>query len=167
MRRPIPERYTLIRTLQEGAHSTTFLVNDQLMEQDNLVLKLIRNEEAHFDRDQIIRFFSWQVGFRHRNFARVWDAGLATPHHLYYVREYFPHSEFFATDRSWATKCLTSTIAFLLKHGYVHGGIKPSNLFFTKENLILTDAKYLGVKPDNERESRSLHCTGDLARGRC
>src|SRR5690242_9757245 len=98
MRSSTPERFVLVRILREDRHSKTFLANDNLLDRENVIVRIFRKDRFHVDRDSVSEHFSWLMGVQHSLFATVLDVGLTKTQDLYYVREYLPNSELFSVD---------------------------------------------------------------------
>src|SRR5438477_9782369 len=113
MRTSIPKRFSLIRVLREGRNSRTFLACDNWTGMPNVVVKLFG--KAHFtsDRHELQQVLSWFVGINHPHLSNVLSVGLTSTSDLYYVREYFPDSQFSCGDEIEITRQLLSTVAFL------------------------------------------------------
>src|SRR5215510_16620159 len=133
MRSSTPERFALVRILREDRQSKTFLANDNLLDRENVIVRIIRKDHVHVDRDKLIEHFSWLIGVQHSQLATVLDAGLTKRQDLYYVREYLPPSELFAPDPVPVMRSLISVIGFLSQHRRVHGALRPSNIFVMNE----------------------------------
>src|SRR5262245_148186 len=116
MRRSTPERFALVHILREDHQSKTFLANDNLLDREKVIVRIIRKDHFHVDREKLIEHFSWLIGVQHSQFATVVDAGLTRKQDLYYVREYLPHSELFSVDPLVVTRFLISAIDFLSRH---------------------------------------------------
>src|SRR5262249_25545958 len=149
----VPERFSVIRILRQDRYTKTFLANDYLLEQENVVVRILKKDRVKLDEDRLINHFSWQIGVHHIHFAKVFDSGLTRQQHLYVVREYLPSSELLTADVLRATRSLVSAVDFLSSHGRVHGGIKPSNIFVGQESLKLADANIPGIGLDDQAES--------------
>src|SRR5437773_873013 len=102
----VPDRFHPFITLRVDRQSKTFLANDQLLDRNDIILRIIRKDHLHCDRLQLAQAFSWLTGLRHSQIASVLDAGFTTYQHLYYVRESLPASEFFSIDPLFAMKGL-------------------------------------------------------------
>jgi DNA-binding NtrC family response regulator/tetratricopeptide (TPR) repeat protein len=153
MRSNFPKRFALIRILREGQDSKTFLANDHLLDRENVIVKIVRKDRVRSNREQLIEQFSWLIGVQHAQFAAVLDAGLTNQQHFYYVREYLPASELPSVDPLTIVNSLVSAVDFLSKHGRIHGGIKPSNIFVTKNTFKLADKRFVGQRSYDEEES--------------
>lgn len=148
----IPNRFTPIRTLHEDRRSTTFLAIDHVLEQPNVLVKVIRRGYFADDQAQLVRLFSWFKGVRHPQLASVLDAGITSNRNLYYVREYLPASQLSSTDDAAAMNKLLSVLGFLRSNGQVHGAIRPSNLFFSPGTLKLADPNVYRAHSGQSRE---------------
>jgi len=138
-----PERFDLIRTLHFGPRSRTLLVNDRLLDRENVILKFIRKDSCRLDRNQLIEMFCSLINVQPDPFASVLDGGLTKNKDLYYVREYLPPSDLFSTNPVAILKRLVLAVDFLRQFGWVHGSIKPSNIFATKDKVRLADPALL------------------------
>jgi len=90
MRSFVPERFAVIRTFREDRSSKTFLADDHLLGRENVIVRIVRKDCIHANREQLIEHFSWAVGVHHSLFATVLDAGLTKRQDLYFVREFLP-----------------------------------------------------------------------------
>ena len=162
MRSLTPERFALVRILREDRRSKTFLANDNLLDRENVIVRIIKRDQIKVDRDRVVEHFSWSIGVQHSQLASVLDAGLTKKHDLYYVREYLPTSELFSVDPLAVMRSLISAVAFLSRHRRVHGAIKPSNIFVTNAIFKLTDATF-GRLPAFADNDESVHFTAPEA----
>src|SRR5262245_36720854 len=133
MRSMIPERFVLVRLLKEDRYAKVFLANDDLLGRENVVVRIISKERIRYSGDRLFEFFSWWIGIQHPEFASVFDAGLTKQQHLYFVREYLPQSQLFSLDSVAMIRRLLSAVSFLSQQNRIHGAIKPTNIFATKE----------------------------------
>src|SRR5215831_3910697 len=156
MRRSTPERFALVRILREDRQSKTFLADDNLLDREKVIVRIIRKDHVQIDREKLIEHFSWLIGVQHCQFATVLDAGLTRKQDLYYVREYLPHSELFSVDPLVAARFLISAVDFLSRHHRAHGSIRPSNIFVTTDTLKLTDARFSRLRLTDENDE-SIH----------
>jgi transcriptional regulator with GAF, ATPase, and Fis domain/tetratricopeptide (TPR) repeat protein len=156
MRSSIPERFELVHILREDRQSRTFLANDNLLDRERVIVRIIRKDHVQVDREKLIEHFSWLIGVQHSHFATVLDAGLTRKQDLYYVREYVPHSELFSIDPLVATRFLICAVDFLSRHRRAHGAIRPSNIFITTDTFKLTDARLSRLRSTDESDE-SIH----------
>src|SRR5258705_9047078 len=133
----IPERFTLARVLREDRLSRTFVGNDHLLDDKEVVVKIFKTVTLDTNRASFIEHFSRLIGLRHNQLATVFDVGLTKRRHLYYVREYLPDSPSIITDPLAMMRSLVSAVAFLSISRLIHGAIKPSNIFATKNTVKL------------------------------
>src|SRR5262249_18602846 len=124
-----------------------------LLDLQNVVVKIIRKDYLHHDRDKFIEHFSWVTGVHHRQLAKVFDAGLTSQQHLYFVRECLTPLELSTSDPVTTIKSLIAVLEFLSTHKQVHGNIKPSNIFGKPEDLQLADPRIPGLKQYDAPES--------------
>jgi DNA-binding NtrC family response regulator/tetratricopeptide (TPR) repeat protein len=160
----VPERFAVIRTFREDRSSKTFLADDHLLGRENVIVRIVRKDCIHANRQQLLEHFSWVVGVKHSLFATVLDAGLTKRQDLYYVREFLPSSGLFSVDASLWIPYLVAAIDFLHCHGRIHGAIRPSNIFSANENFKISDARPGGLKLVEGEES--VHFTApEILRG--
>ena len=160
----VPERFILVRKLREDRQSKTFIANDQLFHQNNVILRIVRKEHCHADKQILLEHFSWFVGMRHDRFANVLDAGFTERQHLYCVREHLPASELYCADFLVLTEALVSTMDFLSTHHRFHGALKPTNLFISNASFKLADPCIPGFKP-TENEQFVRYSAPEVLRG--
>src|SRR5438552_11302484 len=143
----VPDRFDVIRLLNDDGGSQTFIANDTLLRGADVVVKVIRKSQSDAASACLVQKMSWFTGVRHTNLATILDASITLKGDLYYVRDFLPISEFFSIDNLTSIKTLVSAVAFLQAHDQVHGAIKPSNIFFTDHRVKLTDPCFTSVEP--------------------
>ena len=135
----LPRRFEPIRVLRKGGACSTFVATDQYLGRNEVVVKVIAKGNFVSDIRELSEVFSWYRGLRHPFLSEVLDAGLTPKRDLFYVRNYYPESEFFNSANRESVKALVSAVDFLRGAGGVHGAIRPSNIFSTSAGLKLTD----------------------------
>ena len=57
MRSWTPERFVLVRILQEDRQRKTFLANDCLLDRENVIVRAVRKDHVDVGRDKLIDAF--------------------------------------------------------------------------------------------------------------
>jgi transcriptional regulator with GAF, ATPase, and Fis domain/serine/threonine protein kinase/tetratricopeptide (TPR) repeat protein len=150
----ISKRFNVIKTLRDHHGARTFLASDLLSDGAKVVVKVFRKEQFNYERAKLERALAIFTGLKHQHIVPVLEVGFTKSQDLYFIREYIEQSEPRPDVRS--IRQLLSTVHFLNSVGYVHGGIKPSNVLLTSNDLKLSDPRICDLKPpvDSEKDIR-------------
>src|SRR5438067_4928668 len=152
MRKRLPDRFTLIRTLKDTRDCKTFLAADRSSDGRHVIVKLFSRRSIIDNGAGIGQMLSWFIGVRHRHLASTLGAGFTPSGDVYYAREYFPTPGLSGGNEVSIIRSLLSTVSFLHSAGLIHGAIKPSNVFLSNGVLKLTDAQACNLKNSEASE---------------
>src|SRR5215813_3121088 len=135
----LSSRFRVLRALRETRASRTLVALDLSTENQTVLIKIFRRRQVQFNRAETDRMLSLFRGINHPHLVPITNSGLTKDGDIYVVREFLP---LLVSSRELLleeVKCLISTMSFLYSHGYVHGAIKPSNVFRTISAFRLSD----------------------------
>src|SRR6516164_2185510 len=128
-----------------------------------VVVKVFRKERFNYERVKLERALSIFAGLRHQHIVPILEVGFTKSRDLYFIREYIEQSELCPDVRS--IKQLLSTVHFLNSAGYVHGGVKPSNVLLIGNDLKLSDPKICELKAPEDREEEIRFTSPEVLNG--
>ncbi len=141
-----PDRFSVSRLLRNDTTATTFVAKDLLLEQREVLVKLVPKTRFARDDKNLVNHFSWFMGVKHDQLSEIIDVGLTAKKELYLVREYFPPSNLLSADPFKTMLGLVSAVDFLQSHFQIHGAIKPTNIFCYEDTLRLADPQVCVIR---------------------
>jgi len=153
MRRLISNRFNVIKVLRDRRGISTLLASDLCSDKASVIIKTFRRAQFEHDRAGVEKTLSIFMGMSHPNIIPLLDGGVLKSEDFYLVREYVPEVDPLLRQNVQHIRSLVSTVMFLNSMGYVHGNIKPTNIFISNNTLRLSDPK-LGIwaSPDSVEE---------------
>src|SRR6266446_3074752 len=146
MRNFLTNRFENTRILEQSSRKTTFVGTDHLLNESDVLVKIIRKGHFSCAREALSLSFSWQQGIQHPYLGKVLDAGLTNSQDLYYVREYVGETWSTSGDEPDYIGQLVTAVSLFHASNRIHGGIKPSNIFQANGSLKLVDPRIPEIK---------------------
>lgn len=144
MRNVIANRFNVIKTLRNDRAAHTFVASDLWSDGMKVLLKVYRSKYVKYDQPKINQMFSVFTGLRHPHIAPILEAGWTKSRDLWLVRQYIEFESLNPPDVEHIRR-LIATILCLNAAGYVHGGIKPTNVLLAKSDLRLVDPSVVNI----------------------
>jgi transcriptional regulator with GAF, ATPase, and Fis domain/Tfp pilus assembly protein PilF len=113
-----------------------------------VVLKVYRRKYIDYDPAAIDHVFSIFTGLRHQHIAPILEGGLTTSHDLWLTRQYIEIKSSHSPGLEHIRR-LVATILCLNSAGYVHGGIKPTNVLLAESDLKLADPRIVNLRSED------------------
>src|SRR5215475_3731939 len=151
MRRFISNRFNIIKALRDGRGTSTLLASDLWTDKGAVVIKTFHRDQFNSDRAASEKTLSIFMGMRHPHIISISDAGVSKSEDFYVIREYITEPNTVIQQNVHHVRSLVAAAIFLQSMDYVHGAIKPPNIFISNNTLRLCDPR-LGQSTQSSTE---------------
>jgi DNA-binding NtrC family response regulator/serine/threonine protein kinase/tetratricopeptide (TPR) repeat protein len=142
MRRLISNRFNVIKVLRDGRGTSTLLASDLWAEKRTVLIKTLNKNQFNSERIAAEKTLSIFMGVRHPQIIPIWDVGASKSEDFYVIREYVSEEPNRVIKQNVKhVRSFVRAAMFLHTMGYVHGAIKPPNIFISNDTVRLSDPK--------------------------
>jgi transcriptional regulator with PAS, ATPase and Fis domain len=154
MGRLISNRFNVVKVLRDSHGTSTFMASDLWSEKGAVLIKTFRKDQFDHERATLDKTLSIFMGMRHPHVIPISDVGSSKSEDFYVVREYVAEPDLVFQQNVHHVRSLVAAVMFLNSMGYVHGAIKPPNIFISNNTLRLSDPLLGKSRPSSIDEIR-------------